>query len=45
MKIKNREYWRYELEREGAIAAAKQRRSVIVWISRGYPASDHTELA
>jgi hypothetical protein len=25
VKIKNREYWRYELEREGAITAAKRR--------------------
>jgi hypothetical protein len=30
VKIKNREYWRYEMEREGAITAAKRRRRVFV---------------
>jgi ATP-dependent DNA ligase len=25
VKIKNREYWRYEMEREGAITTAKRR--------------------
>ena len=30
VKLKNREYWRYELERECAITAARQRKRVIV---------------
>jgi hypothetical protein len=30
VKIKNREYWRYEMEREGAITAAKRRRRAFV---------------
>jgi hypothetical protein len=30
VKIKNREYWRYEIEREGAITAAKRRQRAFV---------------